>query len=91
MMTCSIIEKGSARLAESGQIAATANQRDNATGSLSSVEEVSGRDDEDSKPPLVATSSPRIGSSPSQEVVLEEGTPDQIPSDWTRIKPEPDC
>jgi hypothetical protein len=56
-------------LAESGEMAARANQRCKATVGRSSVEE------EDSKPSLV-TSSALPGSSPSQEVVQEEAAPE---------------
>ena len=77
-------------LAESGQIAARTNQRDNATVSCSSVEEDAGRDEEDPRPPLV-TSSTLIDSDPSQEVVPEEAPPDAyLPPNWTHIKLEPD-
>jgi hypothetical protein len=84
---------------ESGQMAATrTNQRgaSKATGTScgSVVEEDGGnRDEEDSKPSLVTSSSALLtGSYPDQEVVHEEATrPDEIPSGWTRVKLEPDC
>jgi hypothetical protein len=80
---------------ESVQMAAArTNKRGeaNTTGSCSSVEEDGGcRDEEDSKPSLV-TSSTLLGSYPDQEVVQEAAaTPDEIPSGWTRVKLEPDC
>jgi hypothetical protein len=85
---------------ESGQVAASTrtNQKgaSTATGaSRGSVEEEDGgnRDDEDSKPSLVtSTSALLIGTYPDQEVVREEATtPDEIPSGWKRVKLEPDC
>jgi hypothetical protein len=83
---------------ESRQIAARTrtNQRgaSTATGtSCGSVEEDGGgRDEEDSKPSLVTSSSVLTGSYQDQEVVQEEATtPDVIPSCWTRVKLEPDC
>jgi hypothetical protein len=74
---------------------ARTNQRGKATdGGSSLVVEDGGRDEEESKPSLV-TSSELIGSDPGQDVVQEEATPDQIPSEipsgWTRAKLEPDC
>ena len=77
-------------LAESGQIAARTNQRDNATGSCTSVEEDAGRDEVDPKPPLV-TSSTLTGSDRDQEVVQEDPTPDAyLPPGWAHTKLEPD-
>jgi hypothetical protein len=63
-------------LAESGQrMAATTNPRGDATGSYSSVEEKDGgREEEDSKPSLVTSSSALIASYPDQELVQEEAT-----------------
>jgi hypothetical protein len=59
------------------------------------VEEEDGgnRDEEDSKPTLVTSSSALTGTYPHQEVVAQEEatTPDEIPSGWTRVKLEPDC
>jgi hypothetical protein len=83
-------------LAESGQIAARTNERDNATGSCcNAVKKHDGHDEEDSSPSLVTSnSSTLIGSDPSdQEVIVqEEATPDEIPSGWTRaakLEPSP--
>jgi hypothetical protein len=59
-------KRPSACLAETGQMAASKNQRDNATGSCSSVETDCGLDEEDSKPSLV-TGHALIGSDPEQE------------------------
>jgi hypothetical protein len=80
---------------ESGQMAATrTNRRGEATLSRSSsVEEDggAGRDEEDSKPSAV-TSNARIGSSPGEEVVLEQATSlAEIPLGWVHVKLEPDC
>jgi hypothetical protein len=77
------------------QVAATkTNQRGKvATDSCSSVkkEDGGGRDEDSTKPSLVASSA-LVGSYPRQEVVQEEApTPDEIPSGWTRVKLEPDC
>ena len=80
-------------LAESGQIAAGTNQRDNAsTGSWSTAKKDDGHDEEDSSSTsLVTTSMQLIRSDPSdQEVVQEEATSDAIPVGWTRTKLEPD-
>jgi hypothetical protein len=68
-------------------MAASVNQRDNATVSGSYVETDCGLDEEDTNPSPV-TSSALIGSDPDQEVVEEKAT---IPSGWTRVKLEPDC
>jgi hypothetical protein len=69
---------------------ARTNQRDNATGSCSSVEEDAGRDQDDPKLPLV-TSSTLTGSNLDQEAVPEEATPDAyLPPGWTQTKLEPD-
>jgi hypothetical protein len=74
-------------LTKSGQMAAArTNPRGGATGSPSSVERDGGRDEEDSKPSPLVTSSALIASYPNQEVVQE----DRIPSGWTRVKLEPD-
>jgi hypothetical protein len=72
--------------------ATTTNQRGNATGSCSSVEEDGGsRNDEDSNPSLV-TRSALTGSDAEQEVVQEEATTHlEIPLGWVRVKLEPDC
>ena len=83
-------------LVESGQMSpARTNQEGKATGSsCSSVEEHGGREEQDSKPSLMTTSSVAlIGSSPNEEVDQEEeeATPREIPSGWTRVKLEPDC
>jgi hypothetical protein len=61
-------------------------------GSPSAMEKDGGRDEEDSKPsPLVTSSDALIASYPDQEVVQEEAIPhDRIPSGWTRVKLEPD-
>jgi hypothetical protein len=69
-------------LPKTGEMAAGANQRGNATAtSCSSLETDGGSNgEEDSKPSLV-TSSALIGSSPDEEVVQEE-VPGQIPSGW---------
>jgi hypothetical protein len=40
---------------------------------------------------IMTSNSALIGSYPNQEVVQEEATPVEIPSDWTRIKLEPHC
>jgi hypothetical protein len=80
-------------LAESRQIAARTNPRGSAAiGKRRSVENDSGRDDdEDSKPSLVTSSSALlVASYPDQEVV-QENTRYKIPSGWTRVKLEPDC
>jgi hypothetical protein len=66
--------------------AARANPRGGAVGSPSYVEKDGGRDEEDSKPSPLVTSSALIASYPNQEVVQE----DRIPSGWTRVKLEPD-
>jgi hypothetical protein len=78
-------KRRSTRLAESGQMAASAKQRGNATGSC-------GLDEEDSNPSPM-TSSALIGSYPDEEVVVQDEatTPDVIPSGWVRVKLEPDC
>jgi hypothetical protein len=57
------------------------NQRGKATGSSSSVENDSGRDEEEDSKPSLVTSSALIGSSPDEEFVQEEA-PGQIPSCW---------
>jgi hypothetical protein len=77
-------------LAEGGQMGARKNQRRNATGSSTFVEEDGGGwDEEDSK---AYTSCVRIGSSPGQAVVQEQATTlGEVPSGWTRVKLEPDC
>jgi hypothetical protein len=80
------IKQPRARLAGSGQMAARTNPRGGAIGSPSSVERDGGRDEEDSKPSPLVTSSALIASYPNQEVVQE----DRIPSGWTRVKLEPD-
>jgi hypothetical protein len=67
-------------------MAARTNPRGGAIGSPSSVERDGGRDEEDSKPSPLVTSSALIASYPNQEVVQE----DRIPSGWTRVKLEPD-
>jgi hypothetical protein len=80
-------------LAESGQIAARTNERDNATGTCKAMKEHDGHDEKDSSPSLVTTSSTLTGSDPSSDqelLVQEEATPDAIPAGWTRIKLEPD-
>jgi hypothetical protein len=82
-------KRPSASLIESGQMAATrADQRGEATGSSSYVEEDGGgRDEEESKPSPVTS-----GSYPGQEVVPEQATTlGEIPYGWTRVKLEPDC
>jgi hypothetical protein len=80
-------------LAESGQMGARTNQRGKAIDSCGSVEEDGGRNEEDSKPSPVTSSSARtLSSFPKQEVVQqEEAAPGEIPSGWTRVKLEPDC
>ena len=78
-------------LAESAEMAARANQRDNATGScISSVEKDACHDQEESRPSLVASSALISSADPGQEVVQEEASSDEIPDGWTRIKLEPD-
>jgi hypothetical protein len=75
------------------------NQRGASTATGTScgsvVEEDGGnRDEEDSKPSLVTSSSALLtGTYPDQEVVREEATtPDEIPFlGWKRVKLEPDC
>jgi hypothetical protein len=68
--------------AESEQMAPTTNPRVSAIGNRSSVEkDHGGRDDEDSKPSLVTSSSPIVASSPDQEVVQEK-VHNTIPSGW---------
>jgi hypothetical protein len=67
-------------LAESEQIAARTNPRGGAIGSRSYVEKDGGRDDEDSKPSLVTSSSALVASYPDQEVVQD--THNTIPSGW---------
>jgi hypothetical protein len=69
-------------LAESEQIAARTNPRGGAIGSRSYVEKDGGRDDEDSKPSLVTSSSALVASYPDQEVVREEAHHNTIPSGW---------
>jgi hypothetical protein len=85
--------RSSSCLAESRQIAARTNPRGSATsGSPSSVENDGGRDDEDSKPSLVTSSSALLASYPDQEeVVQEEATHYKIPLGWKCVKLEPDC
>jgi hypothetical protein len=79
------------RLAESEQMAARTNPRGGAIGSPSSMEKDGGRDEEDSKPsPLVTSSDALIASYPDQEVVQEEAAHHEIPLGWTRVKLEPD-
>jgi hypothetical protein len=88
------VKRPSSCLAESAQISASTNPRGgDAIGDRSSVEkDHGGRDEEDSKPSPVTTSSPIVASSPDQEVVQEEATHyKEIPSGWKRIKLEPDC
>lgn len=70
-------------LAESVQIPARTNKRDNATdtSSCSAVQEDSDVDEEDSSPSVV-TSSVRKDSEPAQEVVHEEATTNEIPAGW---------
>jgi hypothetical protein len=77
-------------LAESGKIAARTNPRGSAAiGKRRSVEKHGGRDDEDSKPSLVTSSSALlVASYPDQEVVQRHY---KIPSGWKRVKLEPDC
>jgi hypothetical protein len=79
-------------LAESGKIAARTNPRGSAAiGKRRSVEKDGGRDDEDSKPSLVTSSSTLlVASYPDQEAVQEEPHY-KIPSGWKRVKLEPDC
>jgi hypothetical protein len=78
-----------------GQMAAAGtHQRGKATGVCSSVEEDggAGRDEQDSKPPSLVTSSALLGSYPDEEVVQGEATTHrEIPLGWTRVKLEPDC
>jgi hypothetical protein len=71
---------------------ARTNPRDGAAvGSRGSLENDADRDEEDSKPSPLVTSSAPISSYPDQEVVQEEAVPrDGIPSGWTRVKLEPD-
>jgi hypothetical protein len=83
-------ERPSACLAESGQTAASTNQRGKATGSCSSTETYCGLDEEDANLSLV-TSGALIGSCPGQEVVQEEAALGEIPAGWIRVKLEPDC
>jgi hypothetical protein len=52
------------------------------------VEKDGGRDEEDSKPSLVTSSSALVSSYPDQEVVQEETH--KIPSGRKRVKLEPD-
>jgi hypothetical protein len=79
-------------LAGNGRMAARTNPRGGATGKRSSVEKDGGRDEEDSNPFLVTTSSALVASYPDQEeVVQEESTHYKIPSGWKRVKLEPDC
>jgi hypothetical protein len=76
-------------LAKIGHMAASANQRDNAAGSCSSLETDCGCDEENAKPSLVAAASSALtGSDQDQEFVQEEAT---ILSGWARVKLEPDC
>ena len=74
-------------------MAASPNQRDDATGSSSAVKKRGGHDEEDASQYLVTkSSSTLIGSDPSDQEVLvqEEPTPDDIPAGWTtRAKLEP--
>jgi hypothetical protein len=59
-------------LPESQQMAATTNPRGGATGGRSSVEKYGGRDEEDSKPSLVNSSSVLVASyPPDQEAALK--------------------
>jgi hypothetical protein len=80
-------------LAESGQMAAGTNPRDGAIGSRRPVEKDVDRDEEDSKPSLVtSTSSAQVASYPDQKVeVVQEGAHYKMPSGWKRVKLEPDC
>jgi hypothetical protein len=50
------------------------------------VKEGSGREEEDSNPPLVSSTA-LIGSYPDQEVVPKEAAPDEIPSSWKVLFP----
>jgi hypothetical protein len=70
-------------LAESGEMAASTNKRENkATGSsCSTVDEVIGRHEKVSKPSAVTSSAALIGSS-TREAVQEEATHGEIPSCW---------
>jgi hypothetical protein len=68
-------------LAESEQMAAMTNPRDGAIVSPSSVENDGVRDEDDSTPFLVTTSSALVASYPDQEVVQEEAH-NTIPSCW---------
>jgi hypothetical protein len=81
-----IKQEPKACLAESGQkiVSSRTNPRGGAIGSPSYVEKDGGRDEEDSKPSPLVTSSAPIASYPNQEVVQEEATPDRISSGWTR-------
>ncbi len=73
-------------------MAASTNQRGNATGSCSSVKEDGGGSDEEFSNPSRVTGIALMGGSyPGQEVVQEEATTGQIPSGWTRVKLEPEC
>jgi hypothetical protein len=72
-------------------MAARANPtRGGAIGKRSSVEKDGGRDEEDSNPFLVTTSSALVASYPDQEEVVQEAHY-KIPSGWKRVKLEPDC
>jgi hypothetical protein len=73
-------------LAEGGQMAASTNKRDKATGSCGSVEEDVGRHEKDSKPSAVTSSAALMGSV-SREVVQEEATHGEIPSSWKVVFP----
>jgi hypothetical protein len=62
-------------LVASGQMTARTNPRGGAIGSPSAMEKDGGRDEEDSKPsPLVTSSDALIASYPDQEIVQEEAT-----------------
>jgi hypothetical protein len=81
-------KRPSACLAESKQMGATGrtNQRGEATGSCSPVEEDGGGGDEEDSKPCPMASIALIGSypDPAQVVVQEEATtPREIPYDWT--------
>jgi hypothetical protein len=67
-------------LPNTGEVAASANQKGNATGRCNSVEAGCGLDKEDAKPSLV-TSSALISYSTDKEAVQEEVL-GQIPSGW---------
>ena len=56
------------------------------------MKDIGGREEEDSKPPLVTASTVRISSDTAQEVVQKEATSDASyqPPGWIRTKLEPD-